>query len=334
MVWLKLLLAFAIILFAGTKLARYADAIAEKTGLGRTWTGLILLAIVTSMPEMATGVSSAALVKLPDLALGTLFGSCLFNLTILALLDVLVHNTPLLSKASPTHMVSAGMGILLIGIAGFTIYAGERISGLTLGWVGISGIVILILYLVGARYIFSIERKRQSTSTEDKPQLYGDVSTRTVYFRFALAAAAVVGAGIWLSFVGDEIAETTGWGESFVGSLFLAIVTSMPELTVTVAAVRLGAIDMAIADILGANMLDVVIIFWADLFYTEGPILAAVSGVHFITALVVAVMSLLVVVALRFRQKRKTFIVISWYGPLLIGLYILGAYALFTLGMG
>ena len=103
----------------------------------------------------------------------------------------------------------------------------------------------------------------------------------------------------------------------------------MPELVVTVTAVRLGAIDMAVADILGANMLDVVAILWADLFYTEGPILAAVSRVHFTTAVVVVVMSLLVIAGLGFRQKRKTFIVISWYGLLLIGLYIFGAYAMF-----
>ncbi len=149
---------------------------------------------------------------------------------------------------------------------------------------------------------------------------------------------ALIGAGIWLSFIGDEIAKTTGLDASFVGSLFLAVTTSMPELAVTVAALRLGAIDMAIADILGANMLDIVGITLADLFYTEGPILfqprALVSDAHLITAMVAAVMSLLVVVGLRFRQKRKTFIVISWYGPLLVGLYIFGAYALFTSGMG
>jgi len=100
-----------------------------------------------------------------------------------------------------------------------------------------------------------------------------------------------------------------------------------------VAAVRLGAADMAVADILGANMLDVVAILWTDLFYTQGPILAAVSGTHLITAVVTVIMSLLVVAGLSFRQKRKTFSVISWYGPLLIGLYIFGAYALFTSGI-
>ena len=185
--------------------------------------------------------------------------------------------------------------------------------------------------------MFRWERKRQLVPLEAAPLKYEEIPARSVYLKFALAAMAVIGASIWLSFVGDEIAETTGWGASFVGSLFLAITTSMPELTVTIAALRLGAIDMAVADILGANMLDMVVITWADLFYSQGPILfqprSLVSGAHLITAIVAVIMSLVVIVGLRFRQKKKTFIVISWYGPVLIGLYILGAYALFTSGI-
>ncbi len=331
MVWLEFLICVAIILFAGTKLARYGDAIAEKTGLGRIWIGLVLVAAITTMPELVTGVSSAALVKLPDLALGTLLGSCLFNLTILALLDILHRPSPVLSQASPRHIASAGMGILLIAIAAGTILAGERFSGLSLGWVGISSIIILVVYLVGARQLFLFEQRNQPPPA---PRRYDGLPAGTVYFRFALASAAIIGAGIWLSFVGDEIATTTGWNASFVGSLFLAITTSLPELVVALAALRLGAIDMAVANILGANILDIVIIVLADLAYTQGPILAAVSRVHFITAAVAMVMSLLVILGLRFQLRRKTFFVISWYGVILIGLYIFGAYALFTAGIG
>ncbi len=338
MVWFKFLLSAVIILFAGTKLARYGDAIAEKTGLGRIWTGLVLLAAITTMPELVTGVSSAVLVGLPDLALGTLFGSCLFNLTILALLDILNRPTPILSRASPVHIASAGLGILLIAIAAGSILGGARFSGLSLGWVGIPSLIIIVVYLVGARQIFRFEQKRQLPSLPAASLQYKDIPTRTVYLRFALAAIAIIGAGIWLSFIGDEIAETTGWGASFVGSLFLAVTTSMPELVVAIAALRLGAIDMAVADILGANMLDMVVITWADLFYTRGPILSQprflVSDAHLTTALVSIVMSLLVIVGLRFRLRRKTFIVISWYGLALIGLYIFGAYRLFISGMG
>ena len=336
MVWLKFLLCLVIILFSGTKLARYGDAIARKTGLGGVWIGLVLLAVITSMPELVAGVSSAALVGLPDLALGTLFGSCLFNLAILALLDILYHPTPILSQASLRHVASAGVGILLIAIAAGSILAGEGLSRLALGWVGIPSIVIIILYLIAVRQMFRFERSHPAPQLEEleaaSPQ-YAEIPIRIVYLRFILAAAAVIGAGIWLSFIGDEIAVTYNWDASFVGSLFLAITSSMPELVVSIVALRLGAFDMAVANILGSNMFNIAIIAPVDLFYAQGAILSSASDAHLITAAVAIVMSLLVIIGLRFRQKRKTFIVISWYALALIGLYIFGFYALFISGM-
>jgi len=336
LVWLKFLLCFVIILFAGSKLARYADAIAEKTGLGRLWIGLMLLALITSMPEFITGVSAVALVKppAPDLALGTLLGSCLFNLSILAVLDVIYRPAPLLNKASSSHMLSAGLGILLMALLAGGILTGEWFSSLPVGWVGIPSFIILIIYLVGVRRIYQVERGQQLPLPEAVALRYEGISIGMVWLRFALAAVAVIGAGVWLSFVGKEIAETTGWGTTFVGSLFLAISTSMPELVVAITALRLGSVDMAVADILGANMLDVAHIFTVDVFYPRGPLLSAVSGTHLITAMVVAAMSLVVIVGLRFRQRRKTFVVISWYSLALVALYILGAYFLYTWSLG
>lgn len=334
MVWFKFLLCVVIILFSGTKLARYGDAIAEKTGLGGLWIGLVLIAAITSMPELVTGVSAAALVVLPDLAVGTLLGSCLLNLVIIAVMDILYRPSPILSRVSLRHVASAGAGILLIAVAAGGILAGEWLSGLALGWVGLTSIIILILYLVAVRQLFRFERSYQASLPPVSSSKYEESSTKAVWFKFALAAAAVIGAGIWLSFIGDEITETYGWSSSFVGSLFLAISTSMPELVVTIAALRLGAIDMAVADILGSNMFNLAIILPVDLSYSQAPILSEASAAHLVTAVVAIVMSLLVIVGLRFRQKRKTFFVISWYALALIGLYIFGAYALFISGTG
>ena len=334
MVWFKFLLCLAIILLSGTKLARYADAIAEKTGLGRIWVGLMLLALITSMPELVTGVSSVTLVDDPDLGLGTLLGSCIFNLSILALLDILSRSGPVLSQASLRHIASAGVGILLAAVAIGGILAGERFPGLALGWVGIPSIIIFILYLVVIRQVFRFERSHQQPPPASSLR-YEAHSTKSVWLKFALAAVAVIGAGIWLSFVGDEIAGTYNLSTTFVGSLFLAIGTSMPELVVTITALRLGAVDLAVADILGANMLDLAHIFTVDLFFSKGALMASVSGTHLITAVVIAGMSLIVIIGLWFRQKRKTLFVVSWYAPVLIALYIFGAYALFKgIGLG
>ncbi|MDH5781659.1 MAG: sodium:calcium antiporter, partial [Dehalococcoidia bacterium] len=190
-------------------------------------------------------------------------------------------------------------------------------------------IIIVVVYLVGMRQMFLSERGHRSSTAKTDSLQYKEILAKTAYLRFALAAAAVIGAGIWLAFIGDEIGQTTGWEASFVGSLFLAITTSAPELVVATAALRIGAIDMAVADVLGANMLDITIVFPVDLFYTKGAVLSSVSGSHLITAAVVVVMNLLVIAALKLQRRRKTFIVISWYAVALMGLYIFGAYALF-----
>ena len=328
MIWFKFAICLAIILFAGTKLARYGDAIAEKTGLGRMWIGLVLLAAITSMPELVTGISSSAIIGLPDLAVGTLLGSCALNLAILALLDIIQRGTPVLTIAGSGHKISACCGILLIVLASGSILAGKRFSGLALGWVGISSIIIFVVYLLGMWWTFRYEQKHPLASSETSGN-YGEISTRTVYIRFTLAALAVIAAGIWLSFIGDEIGETTGWNATFVGSLFLAITTSAPELVVTIAALKLGAIDMAIANILGSNLFNIAIILPVDIFYTQGAILSLVSTSHIITAAVVVIMNILVIAGLLLRHKRKTFGVISWNTLVIIGLYVFVAYALF-----
>jgi len=330
LVWLKFIACLLIILFAGTKVARYGDAIAEKTGLGRVWIGLILIAVVTTMPEMVTGISSATLVKLPDMAVGTLLGSCIFNISILAVLDVLHRRVPVLSKVSKIHIISAAMGIILIAFTGGSILVGEMFTGLSLGWFGISSIISIILYFAGASQIFRIEQKKKSVSPQDTSLQYEDLAAKDVYLRFALASLAIVGAGIWLSYIGDEIAETTGWGTSFIGSMFLAITTSMPELVVAVTAIRLGAVEMAVADILGANMIDIMAVAIIDLFYVPGPILTDISQSHLITSGILVIMNLIVIAGIVFRVRRKTFVVVGWYAPLLAALYIFGAYILFV----
>ena len=338
MVWLKFVGSLVIILFAGTKLARYGDALAEKTRLGQIWIGLVLLAFITSVPELSTGIGAVTLVSdkelAPDLAIGTIMGSCLFNMLIIAWLDVIYRREPILSKASPNHMISALMGIILIGLAALSIFGGDRISGLALGWLGVPSIVVILVYLIGVRWTLHSARDIHTTSPQASNEKYQDMGMREVWTRFILAGGAVIGSGIWLALIGEEIANTTGLEASFVGALFLAVSTSMPEIALTTAAIRLGAVDLALADVVGANMINIAKIFIIDLFYTDGSILSSVSKSQITTALVAIGMSLVVLIGLRFRQRRKTFFVISWYGVVLIALYAYGAYALYNSGIG
>ncbi len=327
MVWVEFLAGVAIILFAGTQLARYGDAIAEKTGLGRIWIGLLLLAAVTSVPEIATSASSAVLVGQPDLASGALFGSNLFNLAILALLDITYPVIPILSVISQRQALLATGGALMIGLAGFSIFLDDGPGGASIGWVGTPSILILLLYLFLVRLSFRREKGEPVVSPEEV--LYENLPNRTVWFRFGLAAVAIIAAGIWLSFTAEDIMSTTGWEASFVGSLFLAVSTSMPELVVTFAAVRLGAADMAVADILGSNMFNMAILFIVDIVYTSGSIFDKSTGVHAVTALAGVLMSLVVLAGIRFHRRQKVLGVFTWYSPVLVVLYLAGFYTLF-----
>jgi cation:H+ antiporter len=333
LVWLEFLTCLALILVAGTRLTKYADAISEKTSLGRIWIGIALVATITAMPEMATGISSATLVDSPDLAFGTLLGSVCFNLTILAVLDVLnKRRTPVLSLVSSRHLPGARWGIILITVAGLGLFLAPRVDMPSLGWLSLPGMLLLVLYPLAVRQILGAERRHTAVEEKEPSARYAHLTLKGVLLRFYLAALVVVAAGIWLSFTGDRIAEVTGWGTSFVGNLFLAIATSAPELVVSISAVRMGVPDLALGDILGANMLDTGMIGLVDLFYVRGSIFAATSPINLTVVVAAAVMTLIVAGAIARPRDNYVFSRVSWYGPLLVALYLVVAYVLFTFG--
>ena len=338
LVWIKFAGCVALVLVSGTKLSRYGCAIAEKTGLGRVWIGVILLATATSLPEVVTAVGSVTVVRIPDLAMGTLVGSNLFNLLIIAVLDVLYRPAPLLTRAraGASHLLSAGIAILLIALAGVGITFGGRDLLGEVGWVGGYSIVLVILYLVGTGAIFRFERTRNSDLAE--PGIvelsYRDISARKAYLGYTISAIVIVASGIWLATLGADIARNTGWNASFVGTLFLAITTSLPEMTVSITALRLGAIDMAIANMLGSNMFNMGIgLVISDLFYRQGTIFAHISRAHIFTILGAIVMTAIVIAGLVVRPKRKTPLRVSWYAIGLVIIFLVAAYIAFTMGI-
>lgn len=319
-----------LILFFGAKLSRYGDKIAEKTGLGGIWVGLLLLAAATSLPELITGIGAVTLVgggEGANLALGAVFGSNLFNLLIIALIDTMYRFGPLLSGVSRGHVLLAALGILLIAFAGGSILLGTEVWDGVIGWVSIYSVVLVLLYLWGSGRIF----RREQRQPEARALRYESTSPRRAYLGFAIAALVIVGAGVWLALIGEEIAARTEWDATFVGSLFLAATTSLPELVVCIVALRIGATDMAIANMLGSNMFNMgIVIVGDDLFYRSGSIFSAVSSDHVFTAAIAILMTLIVIAGLIFRTRRKTPLRMSWYSVVLIVIYLGGAYALFT----
>ena len=144
----------SLIFYSGKQLTKYGDIIAEHLGLGKAWVGLIMLATVTSLPELSVGISSVTTVKSADLALGDILGSCVFNLFILSLLDALTRKESLLSKASHTHILAAAMSIILVALVGSGLFLPKDI--VIIKWIGFTSLIFIGVYLVSVKIIFKL----------------------------------------------------------------------------------------------------------------------------------------------------------------------------------
>ncbi|MFC1897833.1 sodium:calcium antiporter [Chloroflexota bacterium] len=307
MVWVKFAICLAVILVAGTRLAKYGDVIAVKTGLGRVWIGVVLLATITSLPELATSISSVALVGKPDLALGNLFGSNLINLAVIAIIDVLYTRGQVLQYLSSGIILAAASSTLLIAAVAIFIYLTQTMFSFgVFGYVGLYSPILLFLYLFVQYMIIRFRPVHQNQHTTDSSVTthYESMSLVRVSAFFAIAALATIGAGMWLGFIGDELSVVTGLETSLIGTLFLAICTSAPEIVVSISALRMGALDMAVGNVIGSNLFNMgVVIFVGDLFYTSGPILSYVAMDHISTALFAVLMGCIVILGLIFRPR-------------------------------
>jgi cation:H+ antiporter len=305
------------------------EIIASLTGVSRTWIGLVLLATATSLPELFTGISAVTIADTPNIAVGDALGSCVFNLLMLVLLDALSKGQSVYHRVDQGHILTAGFGVILIGSVGALLLVGRENPGVQFLHISIYTPVVIILYVVAMRAAFVYDRRTVLT-----PSSKGEtaVTLTTAVTRYAAAAAVIVFAGVWLPFVGQEIADTMGWRTTFVGTLFVAGATSLPELVVTISALRLGAVDMAIGNLLGSNLFDVLVLAVDDIAYTKGPLLAAVSPAHAITAFAAVVMSGIFIVATLYRPKGRFRGMIGWAGVALLTVYLLSSYAIYLHG--
>ncbi len=329
LVWAQFSLCVAAIWFGGARLSRSGDILAEKTGLGRTWVGVVLLATVTSLPELVTGVSAVTLAGTPDIALGDALGSCVFNLMIITLLDFQQRGESVFTRASQGHILSAGFGVILIGLVGFSVALQRDWPGLALGHVGLSTPITIALYAVAMRTIFRYERRQRAAAIEERVEQYGNVSLRRAVIDYAAAAVIVMATGGFLPFVGERLAALMGWQQTFVGTLFVAFATSAPEIAVTVAAFRLGALDLAVSNLFGSNLFNIAIIAVDDLCFTTGPLLAHVSPLHVVSSLSALMMTGVTIVGLLYRPTTRLFRAVGWSSLFLLSLYLLNTLALY-----
>lgn len=320
LVWLQFALCAGLIGFAGVRLSRYGDAIAAHTGLSRNWVGLILLATVTSLPELVTGLSAVTVAAAPDIAVGDVLGACVFNLAILAMIDILYRKDSLYKQVGPGHVVSAGFGVILLAGAGLALLLGAQGKMPAIGHISIASVLLLGIYLAAMRTLYVMEQRHQARIETTEPS---SMTLKTALMGYGMASMVIVGAGIWLPIIGVDLARLMGWSNSFVGTLFIAFATTVPELATTWGAVRIGSVDMAVGNLLGSNLFDVLILAIDDVAYVKGPIYAQVSMVHAATAITACLMTAVVIVSLASRPTRRIAHVASWSSLALLTLYFL-----------
>lgn len=319
----QFLLLAAVVAGAGVVLARAADAIAEATGLGRLLVGSIGLAAATSLPELSVDVA-AVRAGYADLAAGDLLGSSLMNLLILAGIDLCRRNGgKMLSREAASHALSATLAIAVTAVAGVAILTAGKLPAVTILGIGGWSWGLLIAYLLGARMLFIDQRISARLASESMPERSGNVGRPAA--AFLVAAAVLLMAGPRLAAVAADLAEQSGLGGTFVGTALVAVTTSLPELVASLAAVRLGAVDLAIGNVFGSNAFNMIMFAPLDAV-CQGSLFAVVSPTHAVTAFAVIVATAITVLGQLYHAERRLPLVEP--DALLVILVIGGALAL------
>ncbi len=178
LVYLQFIVLAAAIFFSGVRIARYGDVIAEKTGLGRTWVGSVLIGATTSLPELTTGISSVTYAHAPDIVMGNVAGACLFNLLLLAVLDLFQRPKPLSSGVYQGHVLSAAVGIFLASAVIVALFIGAKAGSLL--WVSPYSLLIAGVYVVTMRlgYVHEKRTRRADVRRAESGGTIGATSSR------------------------------------------------------------------------------------------------------------------------------------------------------------
>lgn len=335
MLWLQLGALAAVILVAATQLTKSADVIAFKTGLGRSFVGVVLLATATSLPELGTGISSVTIIGGPsgaDLAAGDAFGSNLFNLLIIGLLDLLWRRGSILSGLGSTVALVGILGAAVISVAGGAILIHNSMD--FAGGLAISplSVVVALVFVVA---LYAVYREEKSSVKTEPEQDYADESLGKAFTIYGVAALIVVAAAVRLAHTGEGLSEAMGWERSFVGTQFLALSTSLPELAASIAAIRIMAPELAITNVLGSNLFNMgFVLFLDDVAYVQGPIWEAVSSIHALTAGIAVLMTMVILIPVVSKSRISVGRVVTIESCLLVSLYIVASILVFYVGRG
>jgi cation:H+ antiporter len=309
-----------VVVFAAIALGKAGDAISSNTGMGHLWVGLILIAGATSLPELVTTITAVQLDN-PDLAVSIITGANMLNATKLAIIAGLLGGPFLYQRLSKGQEILSIEALVLTGLAALfiTIGWGAAFFGVTL-----AAVLILAAYLVGSRVLYTANIGDSAPETEEPEH-----SLRWGWTVYLLAAAAIMVSATALTISADEIAQETGIAASFIGVLAVAFVTTVPELTVGITLMRLGAPEMAVAEFHGSNALNIAILAIADLTYLEGALFEDLDNSNLLAGLFAVVLVGMSALQIKLRRRLKHFSLTepSTFG--FIALYVGGLFLVF-----
>jgi cation:H+ antiporter len=312
-----------VVILAGIGLARFGDELAEKTGWGTLWVGTLLVSIATSLPELTVNISAVWLEDNPDLAIGNVFGANMMNVFVLGTVALLFGVKNLFENQGKDTQVLVLLGIGLVILAAVMGAFGD----VKLGPTSLGGLLLIVAYFAGMRAVYKAGRTEMHL--DDVPSPKG--SARNAWIGFGISAAVVIVAGRFLASSADSIAELSGISASFIGVLLVALVTTLPEGSVTIAAAFRKSYGIVIGNVYGSCAFNVAIFFFADLFHTKGPMLGVMGKEHFVAA--VAAIALMGMGYLIIQACQKA--TMGWarrLTPAIPVVYVVALYFVFTLG--
>ncbi|MCX8225405.1 MAG: hypothetical protein OTI35_04990 [Sulfitobacter sp.] len=269
---------------AGARLAYLADALSDRFKLAKSLVGLLLLSLATSLPEVATTLAAAAQ-QSRDLVLNNLFGGIALQTAILAMADFWARGPITNYPRKANHALEATLLVLLLSVTLVITNLGKTI---VISGVGLGSVAIAVIY-VGAIWLLRhyddssdwvpIDLPDPDPLAFPAPTGLAQTANKSLIWQAAASCLVILIFGLLLVLFAERIASQSGLGTGFIGVTILAAATSLPELSTSIAAVRIGAYTLAISNIFGSNLIMLVLVFPADILFRAGPILQDASRI-------------------------------------------------------
>ena len=332
MLWVKFAICFFLIIVSGYKLSSYADIISKAGRFSASLMGILILAFITSCPELVVSLTSITTVNAPDLAMGDLLGADVFNIFAIALLGIICGRGSILmtstgpSGQSRSNILSAALtAVMLFVVIGFIILSHIFSFRLEIFNISLGSILLAVIYILGCTFIYKHEAHIAKPETKEK-------IAKPLIIKFIISALIIIGSGIWLAYIGKEITDFYNWNEMYVGVLLLAFATTTPEFIVSLTALKRNSVYMATGNLLGSNLFNLFIIFVLDASLRKGNFFSCISGLNILPASLAIILTVIAIGAMLKKPARKPGAkYFPWDSTIIITVFLAGHYLLFKL---